>query len=182
MSDLIDSVCGIWIGWTFHAPVIQAVGIAAGGGCTADGDDAKKFCPNARIVRRSKNCWRSRPISICGDCDAESDALSDAMQCLEAGRDVVVISRSRIQCRKRWQLVGGGEKLGRILTVYHDRRFDAEFSGIAEIGGEREPGRIVRLGRTTTVPTEIETGRVARSARAGKRVLADLGPHLLIMR
>jgi scyllo-inositol 2-dehydrogenase (NADP+) len=77
-------------------------------------------------------------------------------------------------------LVRAAEKLERILTVYHDRRFDADFQGLRKLVAGGELGRIVRFeAHYDRFRPKLKPGAWREVAGPGSGVLADLGPHLL---
>src|SRR5205807_2535221 len=72
---------------------------------------------------------------------------------------------------------------GRLITVYHDRRFDGSFHTVRKIVKEGSLGRVaeyeVRFDRFRLEPRPKAWRE--RKGQPGAGVLYDLGPHLLDM-
>src|SRR5258707_1937559 len=102
------------------------------------------------------------------------------MKCLEAGRDVVVDKPFTTTVPEAAELVRTAKKFGRILTVYHDRRFDADFQGLRKLVASGELGRIVRFeAHYDRFRPKSKPGAWREVPGPGSGVLADLGPHLV---
>jgi scyllo-inositol 2-dehydrogenase (NADP+) len=157
----------------FHAPVIQAVeGLRLAAIVQRTGDEAKKFYPDARIVRSLEELLVIETIRLVVIATPNQTHFPFAMRCLEAGRDVVADKPFTTTVEEAVELLRAAKKLGRILTVYHDRRFDADFQGLRKLLAGGELGRIVRF--------EAHYDRFRpKLPGPGSGVLADLGPHLL---
>jgi predicted dehydrogenase len=165
----------------FHAPVIQAVeGLRLAGVVQRGGDDAKKIYPDVRIVRSVEELLRIKTIRLVVIATPNQTHFPLAMQCLEAGRDVVVDKPFTTTVQEAVELVRAAKKFGRILTVYHDRRFDADFQGLRKLVAGGELGRIVRFGaHYDRFRPKLKPGAWREVPGPGSGVLADLGPHLL---
>jgi len=165
----------------FHAPVIQAVeGLRLAAIVQRTGDEAKRFCPNARIVRSLEELLAIETIRLVVIATPNQTHFPFAMQCLEAGRDVVVDKPFTTSVQEAVELVRAAKKMGRILTVYHDRRFDADFQGLRKLVASGELGRIVRFeAHYDRFRPKLKPGAWREVPGPGSGVLADLGPHLL---
>jgi scyllo-inositol 2-dehydrogenase (NADP+) len=72
------------------------------------------------------------------------------------------------------------KKVGRVLCVYHNRRFDADFQALRKINGAGELGRIIRFEDTYDRfrPTS-KPGAWREKPGPGSGILFDLAPHLI---
>ena len=165
----------------FHAPVIQAVeGLRLAGVVQRSGDEAKKIYPDVRIVRSIEELLRMEAIRLVVIATPNQTHFPLTMQCLEAGRDVVVDKPFTTTVKEAVELVRAAKKLGRILTVYHDRRFDADFQGLRKLVASGQLGRIVRFeAHYDRFRPKLKPGAWREVPGPGSGVLADLGPHLL---
>jgi predicted dehydrogenase len=165
----------------FHAPVIQAVeGLRLAAIVQRTGDEAKKFCPDARIVRSLEELLAIETIRLVVIATPNQTHFPFAMKCLEAGRDVVVDKPFTTTVQEAVELVRAARKFGRILTVYHDRRFDADFQGLRKLVASGELGRIVRFeAHYDRFRPKLKPGAWREMPGPGSGVLVDLGPHLL---
>ena len=168
-------------GRCFHGPVIQAVeGLRLAAIVQRTGDEAKEAYPDARISRSLDELLDIKTIQLVVIATPNQTHFPFAMRCLEARRDVVVDKPFTNTVEEASELVRTAKRLGRILTVYHDRRFDADFQALQRVVAGGELGRIVRF--------EAHYDRFRPKRRPnlwreipgpGSGILADLGPHLL---
>jgi scyllo-inositol 2-dehydrogenase (NADP+) len=168
-------------GRCFHAPVIQAVeGLRLAAIVQRTGDEAQRAFPEARVVRSLDDLLAIETIRLVVIATPNQTHFPFAMRCLEAGRDVVVDKPFTNTVPEAVELVRTARRLGRVLTVYHDRRFDADFQALRKLVASGELGRIVRF------ETHYDRFRPKRRPNLwreipgpGSGILADLGPHLL---
>ena len=168
-------------GRCFHAPVIKAVeGLRLTAIVQRTGDEANKAYPDARIARSLDELLDIEAIQLVVISTPNQTHFPFALRCLEAGRDVVVDKPFTNTVQEAVELVQTAKRLGRVLTVYHDRRFDADFQALRKVLAGGELGRIVRF------EAHYDRYRPKRKANAwreipgpGSGVFADLGPHLL---
>jgi predicted dehydrogenase len=78
------------------------------------------------------------------------------------------------------ELLRLAKKLGRVLTVYHNRRFDADFQSLRKAATDGELGRIVRFESTyDRFRPSAKPGAWREKPGPGGGVLFDLAPHLI---
>lgn len=168
-------------GRSFHAPVIQAVeGLRLAAIVQRTGDESRKLYPDVRIVRSLEELLEIETIQLVAISTPNQTHFPLAMRCLEAGRDVVVDKPFTNSIAEATELVRTAKRLGRVLTVYHDRRFDADFQALRRLLANGDLGRIVRF------EAHYDRFRPKRKPAAwreipgpGSGILSDLGPHLL---
>lgn len=168
-------------GRSFHAPVIQAVdGLRLAGIVQRSGDEAKKLYPQAKIVRSVDELLKIETIQLVVIATPNQTHFPFAMRCLEAGRDVVVDKPFTNTLAEATELVRTAKRLGRVLTVYHDRRFDADFQALRKLLATGELGRIVRFeSHYDRFRPKGKPGAWREVPGPGSGILWDLGPHLL---
>lgn len=102
-----------------------------------------------------------------------------ARAALLAGKHVVIDKPFAVDAAEGTSLIALARERGLILTVFHNRRWDADFLTVARLVGE---GRLGRINHA-----EFRWDRFRPAIRAGWReipdqgagLLADLGPHLV---
>ena len=168
-------------GRSFHAPVIEAVeGLRLAAIVQRTGGEAKKLYPDAQIVRSLEELLDLESIQLVVISTPNQTHFSFAMSCLEAGRDVVVDKPFTNTVAEGAVLVRTAKTLGRMLTVYHDRRFDADFQALRKLLAQGELGRVVRLeAHYDRFRPSLKPGAWREIPGPGSGILADLGPHLL---
>lgn len=168
-------------GRCFHAPVIRAVpGMRLAAIVQRTGDAAAKAYPDVRIVRTVEELLSIESIKLAAISTPNQTHFPLAMQCLEAGRNVVVDKPFTTSAKEAMELLSVARKRGLVLTVYHNRRFDADFQAVREVLAGCELGRVVRFEtnydrfRPTSKP-----GAWREKPGPGSGVLFDLAPHLI---
>lgn len=169
-------------GQAFHAPVIRGVpGMELACILERHTNNAKARYPEVRIARTLDELLSDKSIGLMVVATPNDSHFSYTKACLEAGRDVVVDKPMTPTLKEAEELVEVAQKLGRLITVYQDRRWDGAFltakklieSGALGMVAEYE-ARFDRF-RLDTKPGAWR--EVADFPAAG--VLWDLGPHLI---
>ncbi len=168
-------------GKSFHAPVIRAVpGLRLSAIVQRTGDEAAKLYPDVRVVRSLDELLAIGAIRLVVIATPNQSHFSFAARCLEAGRDVVVDKPMTTTLDEAKELYEIADRRGLLLTVYHNRRFDADFQAIRSVLGSGELGRVVRFEsfydrfRPASKP-----GAWREKPEPGSGVLFDLAPHLI---
>ena len=168
-------------GRAFHAPVISAVpGLRLTAILQRSGSEAAQAYPEARIVRTLDELLAIPEIRLIVIASPNETHYPFARQCLAAGRDVVVDKPFTVTLQQAVDLIQFAEKCGRLLTVYHNRRYDGDFQAILKLVASGTLGRIVRFEthydrfRPNLKPHAWREQRVP-----GAGILFDIAPHLL---
>jgi len=165
----------------FHAPLIHAVpGLRLAAVLQRSGDEASQLYPGARIVRSIEELLAIDSIRLVVIASPNQTHLPLAVQCLEAGRDVVVDKPITPTLPEALELFRIAKKCGRLLTVFHSRRFDADFQALRQVVAGGELGQILRF------ETHYDRYRPTSRPNAwrevpgpGSGILFDLAPHLM---
>ena len=103
-----------------------------------------------------------------------------ARRALEAGKNVVVDKPFTIASLEADELIKLSRAKNRMLSVFHNRRWDGDFLTVKQILSQRLLGRLVayesRFDRFRSAP---KPGAWREQAFLGSGVLFDLGPHLI---
>jgi scyllo-inositol 2-dehydrogenase (NADP+) len=165
----------------FHAQVIRAVpGLRLAAIVHRSGDDAATRYPDVRIVRSLEELLAIESIRLIVIATPNQTHFPFAKQCLEAGREVVVDKPFTNTVADAVELFRIAKRCGRLLTVFHSRRFDADFQGLRAFLSKGELGRIVRF--ETHYDRYRPTGKPGawrERPGPGSGILFDLGPHLI---
>jgi len=168
-------------GRSFHAPVIQAVeGLRLAAIVQRSSEEAKKLYPDTRVVRSLEELLDIEAIQLVVISTPNQTHFPFAMRCLEAGRDIVVDKPFTNTVAEAAELLRTAKRLGRVLTVYHNRRFDADFQALRKLLAAGELGRIVRFeAHYDRYRPKARPGAWREIPGPGSGILWDLGPHLL---
>jgi scyllo-inositol 2-dehydrogenase (NADP+) len=165
----------------FHVPVIRAIpGLRLAAILQRSGDTAAQLHPDARIVRTVEDLLAIDSLRLIVIATPNQSHFPLAKCCLEAGRDVVVDKPFTTTVAEAVELLKLAKKLGRILTVYHDRRFDADFQALRRVVASGVLGRIVRFEDTyDRYRLSPKPAAWREQPGPGSGILFDLAPHLI---
>ncbi|MBI5174640.1 MAG: Gfo/Idh/MocA family oxidoreductase [Candidatus Melainabacteria bacterium] len=107
---------------------------------------------------------------------------SQARSCLEAGLHVVVDKPFCLTAAQAEDLIAQAQASGKIISPYHNRRFDSDFLTLRKVLEENLVGTPFRLeSRIERFRARPKPGgwRETTSASEGGGVLYDLGSHLI---
>src|SRR5437660_4447668 len=168
-------------GSAFHAPVIRAVpGLYLAAIVQRSGTAAAEKYPDVRIVRSLDELLSIEEIRLVVIATPNETHYPFARQCLEAGRDVVVDKPFATTLEEAKVLVQLAKKTGRFLTVYHNRRYDADFQAIRQLVEAGTLGRIVRFETAyDRYRPQLKPGAWREAAHPGSGILFDIAPHLI---
>ncbi|MEU3019645.1 Gfo/Idh/MocA family oxidoreductase [Nocardiopsis sp. NPDC007018] len=173
-------------GEVFHAPLIDAVpGLRLSAVVTGSPERARaarERYPGITVHPTAADLWANAGHYEIAVVSTPNDTHAPlARAALEAGMAVVVDKPFALTARQARELTDLADELGHVLTVYQNRRWDADFLTLWQLIEEGSLGRVhrfeSRFERWRPVPkgTWRETG----DADAGAGLLYDLGPHLI---
>jgi scyllo-inositol 2-dehydrogenase (NADP+) len=167
-------------GRCFHAPVIRAVpGLQLAAILQRSGNAAAQTYPDVRIVRNLDELLAIDSVRLIVIATPNQSHFPIAKRCLEAGRDIVVDKPFTVSVAEAVELLRLARKLGRVLSVYHDRRFDADFQALRKLVAAGELGRIVRFEDTyDRFRLHAKPGAWREQPGPGSGIFFDLAPHL----
>ncbi len=104
-----------------------------------------------------------------------------AKAALEAGLDVVVDKPFAVSSGEGQELIALAERLGRVLTVFQNRRWDGDFLTVRKLLAGEALGSVTRFesGFERWSPDMSKAWKADATAADGGGVLFDLGTHLI---
>jgi scyllo-inositol 2-dehydrogenase (NADP+) len=168
-------------GRSFHAPVIHAVpGLRLAAIVQRSGNEAAQLYPDARIVRTVEELLAISNIRLIVIATPNDTHVRIARQCLEADRDVVVDKPLAPTLDGALDLVKFARERGRLLTVYHNRRFDGDFQAVHQLVASGRLGRVVRFeSNYDRFRPHLKPNAWRERTGPGAGVFLDLAPHLI---
>ena len=169
-----------YAGKTFHAPLIAAVpalqlaAVASSDASKvhADWPDATVFATPAELIAHDDLDL----VVIATPNDTHHPLVRAA---LLAGRHVVVDKPFTVALADARELVALARKQRRVLSVFHNRRWDGDFMTLRQLVADGALGRVVEMSsRHDRYRPEVRQ-RWRESAGPGAGLWFDLGPHLI---
>ncbi|WP_374274765.1 oxidoreductase [Brevundimonas sp.] len=169
-----------YAGRTFHAPLIHAVeGLTLHTVVTSRPDEAGELAAGARLVATPEEAFADPAVDLVVIAAPNDRHAPLAIQALEAGKAVVVDKPFALDLAEARGVVEVAERTGRLLSVFHNRRWDADFLTLQALIAEGHLGRVARFeSRFDRYRPEVRD-RWREADVPGAGVWMDLGPHLI---
>ena len=169
-----------YAGKTFHAPLVAAVpALSLAAVASSDASKVQADWPGMPV--------HADPLALVARDDLDLVVIATpndshhalAAAALRAGRHVVVDKPFTVTLDEARELDELARRLGRVLSVFHNRRRDADFLTVQRLLREGTLGRVVEMeSRFDRFRPEVKA-RWRERAGAGSGLWYDLGPHLL---
>ncbi|NDP40809.1 MAG: oxidoreductase [Rhodoferax sp.] len=167
-------------GRIFHAPLISGVrGLQLACICSSKPGTAQADWPQVRVVATPEALLADPGIDVVVVATPNASHHALAKAALLAGKHVVVDKPCCVTLAETDDLLATAQAENRVLTVFQNRRFDADFLALQQVLASG------RLGRVVQVASHFDRYRPAVPARwreqslPGSGLWFDLGPHLL---
>jgi len=166
---------------TFHLPILQSISdYSIDTVLERSGNSAREIIENVQVVKRFEDLLKKDKINLILICTPNEFHYEQAFAALSAGKHVVVEKPFTLTSDHANRLVMLADKMERVLTVYHNRRWDGDFLTLQSVFNDFQLGRLVELeinfNRFRNFQRE---GAWRESDRPGSGILYDLGPHLI---
>jgi scyllo-inositol 2-dehydrogenase (NADP+) len=168
-------------GRCFHAPVIRAVpGLRLAAILRRTQSTAAELYPDIRIVRTLDELLAIDSLHLVVISTPNQTHFPLAKRCLEAGKHVVVDKPFTTTVAEAVELLNLADEKSLVLSVYHNRRFDADFQALRQTIAAGQLGRVLRFESTyDRYRPQSKPGAWREKPGPGSGVLFDLAPHLL---
>jgi scyllo-inositol 2-dehydrogenase (NADP+) len=165
-------------GAIFHAPIIQAVeGLNIVSVVSSNPSKVYGQFPNVKIYSNPGEMWNDIDLVIITTPNATHYPL--VMEALEAGKHVVVEKPFVNSVKEGQQLIQKAKEKNKLLSIYHNRRWDNDYIKLRSTLEQGEFGQIYYYGAhfNRFVPELREGWR--ENNISGSGILFDLGSHLI---
>src|SRR6195952_5025482 len=169
-----------YAGKTFHAPLISAVP-ALELAAVASSDAAKVHAdwPGLTVHATPAELIARDDLDLVVIATPNDTHHPLARAALRAGRHVVVDKPFTVTLADARELVALASERGRVLSVFHNRRWDGDFLTLRRLVADGALGRVVEMSsRHDRFRPEVRP-RWRERAEPGAGLWFDLGPHLL---
>jgi predicted dehydrogenase len=167
-------------GQTFHAPVLSAVpGLELAAVASSQPQKVRNDWPDATVVPDVDALVARADIDLVVVATPNALHFPVAKAALEAGKHVVVDKPFTLDVAEARSLQLLAERNNRVLTVYQNRRFDADYLALKDVLASGELGRPVYLeSHFDRFRPEVKD-RWREQKVPGAGLWVDLGAHLV---
>lgn len=165
---------------TFHAPLIAATpGLRLALIATSDAQRVHRALPEVETCATAAELSARPEIDLVVIATPNDTHHPLARQALAAGKHVVVDKPFTLDLAQAEELAALARREGRLLSVFHNRRWDADFLTVRQLLAAGTLGRLVHFESHFDRFRPAVQARWRESGQAGAGLWYDLGPHLV---
>ncbi|MCV2531940.1 oxidoreductase [Enterobacter wuhouensis] len=169
-----------YAGKTFHAPLIAGTpGMTLAAVSSSDAAKVHADWPNVPVVSEPKHLFNDPNIDLIVIPTPNDTHFPLAKAALEAGKHVVVDKPFTVTLSQARELEALAKSLGRLLSVFHNRRWDSDFLTVKALLSEGTLGEIAYFESHFDRYRPQVRNRWREQAGPGSGIWYDLAPHLL---
>ncbi|MCY9664304.1 oxidoreductase [Paenibacillus alginolyticus] len=169
-----------YAGRTFHAPVISAVSdLKLAKVVQRRGASAKERYPWVEVVDHVQDLYRDDSIDLIVVTTPSTDHYEFVKDALQAGKNVIVEKPFTVTTDEADKLITLAKAKGKVLSVFHNRRWDGDFLTVREIVRQGILGRISEAEFCWDSYRPSVGANWRDSGAPGTGVFYDLGVHFL---
>lgn len=169
-----------YVGQTFHAPLIAATpGFELHTVVSSAPDKVRAGHPDARVVADLALALADPAVDLVVIATPNALHAPQAIAALRAGKHVVVDKPLAVDMAEALAMAEAAQSAGRLLTVFHNRRWDSDFLTVRRLIADGALGEIVQFESHFDRFRPTVRDRWRERAGPGAGAWMDLGPHLL---
>jgi scyllo-inositol 2-dehydrogenase (NADP+) len=182
MKHIKTAIIGFGLsGKVFHARVLRALPqFVITSVVSSRVEEVREEVPEARVVASVNEVLADDSVDLVIVATPTGQHARLARQALEAGKHVVVEKPFTVSSREARDVVESAERVGKVLSVFHNRRWD---NGFLTLKRELQAGSLGKLcqyeARFDRFRPQVNPGRWREQAGDGSGILYDLGSHLI---
>lgn len=167
-------------GKTFHAPLIQATpGLTLSAVASSDAARVHRDLAHVDVMAEATQLIASTDIDLVIIASPNATHASLASAALRAGKHVVVDKPFTLDVTEARALVTQAEQAGRLLSVFHNRRWDSDFLAVKQAIEDGAVGTVRHFESHFDRYRPTVRARWREQAVPGAGIWYDLGPHLI---
>ncbi|MDO7906699.1 oxidoreductase [Paenibacillus sp. JX-17] len=166
---------------TFHAPVIRTVpGLALRKVVQRSGSSCEQDDPGVQAVKDLTALLADEEIRLVIVTTPSTNHYEIARQALLAGKHVVVEKPFTATTAEADELIELARRQEKVLSVFHNRRWDGDFLTLQEIVAQQKVGRMTEAElRWDRFSPQANPERWRDAGEEGSGTFYDLGVHLI---
>jgi predicted dehydrogenase len=167
-------------GRIFHAPLISGVpGLELACICSSKPEAVHADWPDVRVVATPESVFADPQIDLVVIATSNESHFPLAKAALLAGKHVVVDKPCAVTLAETDELLATAQHQNRVLTVFHNRRFDSDFLALKQVLASGQLGRVVHVESHFDRYRPQVPGRWRDENLPGSGLWFDLGAHLV---
>lgn len=169
-----------YAGRTFHAPLIAACpDLRLDAVVSRQAEAVAEVWPQARVLSTFEQALADPAIDLIVLATPNDLHAAQAEAALNAGKAVVVDKPFTLTAAEARRLAALAEAKGLLLSVFHNRRWDADFLTLQGLIAEGRLGPVVRFESSFNRYRPEVRDRWREGDGPGAGIWYDLGPHLI---
>ncbi len=169
-----------YVGRSFHAPLIGAVdGLTLHTIVSSRPDDVRAEWPAVHVVANLSDALADPEVDLVVLATPNDLHAPQAHAALEAGQHVVIDKPFTVTVDEAEQVAEHAVRAGRLLSVFHNRRWDSDFLTLRSLIAADALGDIVSFESHFDRFRPTIRNRWRERAGPGSGLWIDLGPHLI---
>ncbi|UNK56331.1 oxidoreductase [Pseudoxanthomonas daejeonensis] len=180
-NDLNVALLGFGLaGSVFHAPLVACTpGLRLHTVVSRDAGKVHAVHPQARVLADPAQAFADAAIDLVVVATPNDTHAPLALAALAAGKHVVVDKPFALDIGQAQSMIAAAEQAERVLGVFHNRRWDADFLALGTLLEAGALGEVVELHSHFDRFRPQVPDRWRDRAGAGSGLWYDLGPHLV---
>ena len=167
-------------GRTFHAPFIAANPLfRLRKVVERHQEESSKIYPEVAVCRSLDAVLEDAAIELVVITTPNTLHFSMAKQALEAGKHVVLEKPFTVTVGEAKELIQTADREGKMLTVFHNRRWDGDFLTVKQVLDKKLIGKPVEFESNFHRFRPMIKDNWREEEEEGSGILYDLGPHLI---
>lgn len=169
-----------YVGRVFHAPLIAGTpGVELAAVASSRGEAVRAALPGVALFDDPAAMIASGAADLIVVASPNDSHAAWAVAALEAGRDVVVEKPFALTLDEARGVAAVARRTGRLLSVFHNRRWDSDFLSVRAAIGDGLVGRVAQFDSHFDRFRPQVRDRWREAAVPGAGIWYDLGPHLI---
>lgn len=169
-----------YAGKTLHAPLIRSVpGLRLTTVMSSRAAQVKADLPDVSLVSSADDVFADSAVDLVVIATPNDTHFDLARRSLAAGKHVVVDKPFTITVAEASALAALANGAGRLLSVFHNRRWDADFLTVRQLIAAGEVGEVVHFESHFDRYRPVVQNRWREGPGLGGGIWLDLGSHLV---
>lgn len=169
-----------YVGRTFHAPLIASTpGLQLHSVVSSKPQQPQADFPGVTVVADLDSALADPALDAVVLATPNHTHAPFALEALAAGKHVLVDKPFALDATQAQQMVDAANAAGRIISVFQNRRWDADFLTVRRLIEEGQLGEVVEFHSHFDRYRPQVRDRWRESDSPGAGLWYDLGPHLL---